>query len=183
MIGFKIKRNAQYSINILYLSDWLHKICGLRKEKTRQRLEIRFMSLDFAVNNQSYSQATGRFSRQSRVWSSLRTDGLLFHFLNREGGLKGDGGRWTALGRSRIIQTESIRKSIVRWTTMIKGRNVTMKDVKTNHHNQINSNNQKIFISHYYSGSTSSRTTPWRVWGWSRRNGWSWSSQTSRGDT
>ena len=58
-----------------------------------------------------------------------------------------------------------------------------MKDVKTNHHNQINSNNQKILNSHYYSGSTSSRTTPWRVWGWSRRNGWSWSSQTSRGDT
>ena len=66
---------------------------------------------------------------------------------------------------------------------MIKGRNVTMKDVKTNHHNQINSNNQKILISRCNSGSTSSRTTPWRVWGWSRRNGWSWSSQTSRGDT
>ena len=86
----------------------MHKICGLRQEKTRQWLEIRFVSLDFAVNNQSYSQATGRFSRQSRVWSSLRTDGLLFYYLNREGRLKGDGGRWTALGRSRIIQTKSI---------------------------------------------------------------------------
>ena len=40
-----------------------------------------------------------------------------------------------------------------------------------------------LFLNQHCSGSSSSRTTPWRVWGWSRRSGWNWSSQTSSGDT
>ena len=54
----------------------MHKICGLRQEKTRQKLEIRFVSLDFAVNR-SYSQATGRvsFQSESRVYFTLHLTG------------------------------------------------------------------------------------------------------------